>query len=65
MSIDIRDNKGKVLFTGDSDECELFLLKERFKWAYSYTLPIWRMLFFSKQDNYQYWLKVVNKRLCA
>lgn len=63
MAINVFDGMGKLIFSGDSDEWAREEIRRKFKYAYSYTLPLWRILFYSRASNYNYWLKQVNKRL--
>lgn len=45
-------------------ESELDKLEQRYEYAFSYVIPLWRVLFFSFESNYIYWRTQVNKRLC-
>jgi hypothetical protein len=64
--IEIRDGAGRLMYEGITpNDFELIKFRERFKHAFSYQIPMWRFLFFNKVSNHIYWLKQVNKRLCA
>jgi len=53
----------ETIFEGKIEDYELMIIREKFKNAYSYTIPIWRLILFSKSSNYLHWLKQVEKRL--
>lgn len=53
----------QVLFEGSHEEYRAFCIREKFRYAFSYTLPFWRVLFYSTESNYQYWKQRVYKRL--
>ncbi len=36
---------------------------EKYKYAASYRLPVYRLIFFTQDSNYRHWLYKFNKRL--